>query len=123
MVVTTFPEASGNNIENNIERWTQQFRSNDGSPSRPEVISKTVNDLAVTVVDLKGEYLGMGGGWHKENYRMLVSIVQAPVGSVFIKFLGPSAAVDANAADYLKLIDNLVVEAPSQESQSNSDSP
>ncbi|MCH2153816.1 MAG: hypothetical protein MK089_10795 [Phycisphaerales bacterium] len=113
LVVTTFPEASGNNIENNIERWTQQFRSNDGSPSRPEVTSKTVNGLPVTIVDLKGEYLGMGGGWHKENYRMLVTIVQAPVGSVFIKFLGPDAAVDANATEYLNLIDNLVVETPS----------
>ena len=122
MVVTTFPEASGNNIENNIQRWSQQFRSTDGSPPRPEVTSKSVNGLPVTIVDLKGEYLGMGGGWHKQNYRMLVSIVQAPVGSVFIKFLGPAAAVDSNEQEYLKLIDNLVVEAPSQESESGSDS-
>lgn len=109
MVVTTFPEASGNTIQNNIERWAQQFRSTEGGPSQPEVESKIVNGLNVTLVDISGEYLGMGGGFHKKDYRMVVSIVETPNRSVFIKLLGPRPTVTANREGYMKLIENLNV--------------
>ncbi|MEE2906481.1 MAG: hypothetical protein VX527_01480 [Planctomycetota bacterium] len=107
LVVTTFPEASGNTVQNNIDRWARQFRSTDGSPSQPDIDTQTINDLPVTIVDLKGEYLGMGGGWHKADYRMLVSIVETPDGSVFIKLLGPAETVTANADGYHNLMHNL----------------
>jgi len=105
--VTTFPEASGNTIQNNIDRWKQQFRSTQGGPPQPDVETKVVNGLTVTLVDLKGEYLGMGGGFHKADYRMLVSIVETLDRSVFIKLLGPSQTVTANRDGYMSLIDNL----------------
>ena len=109
LVVTTFPEASGNTIQNNIDRWTRQFRSTDGSPPRPTIDAKTVNELSTTMVDLEGEYLGMGGGWHKADYRMLVTIIETPDGSVFIKLLGPAETVSANADGYKTLIQNLTL--------------
>ena len=109
LVVTTFPEASGNTIQNNIERWKQQFRSTQGGPPKPVVEKKIVNGLSITMVDLEGEYLGMGGGFHKTDYRMLVSIVEAPNRSVFIKLIGPHATITANQDGYGKLIDNLNV--------------
>lgn len=111
LVVTTFPEASGNTVQNNIERWKQQFRSTQGGPPQPGVDSKIVNGLPVTTVDLEGEYLGMGGGFHKTDYRMLVTIVEAADRSVFIKLLGPSTTVSANRSGYMTLIDNLNVMA------------
>ena len=110
-VVTTFPEASGNTIQNNIERWKQQFRSTQGGPPQPVVESKIVNGLPITLVDLEGEYLGMGGGFHKTNYRMIVSIVEAADRSIFIKLLGPTPTVSANRSGYTTLIDNLNVMA------------
>ncbi|MBG83742.1 MAG: hypothetical protein CMJ40_04245 [Phycisphaerae bacterium] len=111
LVVTTFPEASGNTIQNNIERWKQQFRSTQGGPPQPVVESKVVNGLSVTLVDLEGEYLGMGGGFHKVDYRMIVSIVETVDRSVFIKLLGPESTVAANRNGYMDLIDNLNVMA------------
>jgi len=107
LVVTTFPEASGNTIQNNIDRWKQQFRSTQGGPPQPVVESKVVNGLSITLVDLEGEYLGMGGGFHKADYRMIVSIVETIDRSVFIKLLGPSTTVTANRSGYMTLIDNL----------------
>ena len=107
LVVTTFPEASGNTIQNNIDRWKQQFRSTQGGPPKPVVESKVVNGLSITLVDLEGEYLGMGGGFHKADYRMIVSIVETIDRSVFIKLLGPSPTVAANRSGYMTLIDNL----------------
>lgn len=107
LVVTTFPEASGNTVQNNIDRWARQFRTTDGGPSRPVINKQTVNDLPITIVELDGEYLGMGGGWHKADYRMLVSIVETPDGSVFIKLLGPAETVTANADGYHNLVHNL----------------
>ncbi len=110
LVVTTFPEASGNTVQNNIDRWTRQFRSTDGGPPQPEVTPQTVNGMPTTMVDLKGEYLGMGGGWHKAGYRMMVTIVETSDGSVFIKLLGPAETIDANADGYRQLIQNLTTD-------------
>lgn len=111
LVVTTFPEASGNTIQNNIDRWKQQFRSTQGGPPQPVVESMVVNGLSVTLVDLEGEYLGMGGGFHKADYRMIVSIVETLDRSVFIKLLGPAPTVTANRSGYMTLIENLNVMA------------
>ncbi len=113
LVVTTFPEASGNTVANNLERLARQFRTTDGSPSKPEVESLTVHEMPVTIADYSGEYLGMGGGWHKEGYRMIVAIVESPSGSVFLKLLGPDATVSANAEGYRHLVMNLEVDEAS----------
>ena len=110
LVVTTFPEAAGNNVANNVERWSRQFRSPEGAPPQADIETLVANGLPVTVVSLEGEYLGMGGGFHKDGYRMIVAMVQAPVGSVFVKILGPASTVNANEESYDNLIANLTVD-------------
>ena len=53
----------------------------------------------------------MRGGFHKVDYRMIVSIVETVDRSVFIKLLGPESTVAANRNGYMDLIDNLNVMA------------
>ena len=107
LIVTHFPEAPGNTPEANIRRWTSQFRSVDGGPAKAKVESFTIGSMPVTLVEIEGEYMGMGGAWHKADQRMMVSMVQAPVGSVFLKLIGPDATVDANRTAYLEFVKGL----------------
>ncbi len=107
LIVTHFPEAPGNTPEANIRRWTSQFRSVDGGPAKAKVETFTVGTMPVTLVEIEGEYMGMGGAWHKADQRMLVSMVQAPVGSVFLKLIGPDDTVDANRQAYVDFVKGL----------------
>ena len=98
-----FAEAVGNTAEANVRRWTGQFRGDD-LPPRPEVTPMTV---AGTMVELRGEYLGMGGGWHKADHAMLVAMVESKDGSIFIKMLGPAATVDAARASFMAMVEGI----------------
>ncbi len=106
LVIFNFPEAAGNTRQENINRWTGQFYSGD-MPTEAEVTEMTIATMPVALVEINGEYQGMGGGWHKENYTMLVAMVDAPVGSVFIRLLGPRDTVDQHRAAYMELIEGL----------------
>ena len=106
LVVTHFPEASGNNRQNNIERWTNQFTGDDLAP-QPEITSMEISGMPITLVELRGQYRGMGGGWHKDDYTMLVAMVESAHGSVFIKLLGPSDTVSATRTAFMDMIKGL----------------
>jgi hypothetical protein len=101
-----FAEAAGNTTDANIRRWTGQFRGDD-LPPEPIVTHLTVSDMPVTLVELRGEYLGMGGGWHKADHAMLVAMVESGRGSIFIKMLGPAATVDASRASFMALVEGI----------------
>lgn len=103
LVVTHFPEASGNTRQNNIERWTNQFRGDDLAP-QPDITQLRVSGMEVTLVELRGQYRGMGGGWHKDDYTMLVAMVESKHGSVFIKLLGPTDTVSATRDAFMDMI-------------------
>lgn len=107
LIVTHFPEAPGNTPEANIQRWTSQFRSADGGPAKAEVERLTVEGMPVTLMEINGEYMGMGGAWHKADQRMIVAMVQAPAGSVFIKLLGPDDTVLVNREAFIDFIRGL----------------
>ena len=51
--------------------------------------------------------MGMGGAWHKADQRMVVAMVQAPAGSIFIKMLGPDDTVLVNRDDFMDFIRGL----------------
>jgi hypothetical protein len=106
LVVTHFPEAIGNTKQNNIERWANQFRGDD-LPPQPEITTMVVSDMPVTLVELQGQYRGMGGGWHKDDYTMLVAMIESSHGSVFIKLLGPTDTVSITRSAFMDMINGL----------------
>lgn len=104
LVINHFPEAPGNTLDANLNRWSKQFRTIDGGNPKPLISTTEADSMPVTIVELHGEYMGMGGHWHKLNHRMLMAIVDAPVGTIFIKLLGPDETVEASRNDYMSMI-------------------
>ena len=104
LVINHFPEAPGNTLDANLSRWSKQFRTIDGGNPKPLISTTEADSMPVTIVELHGEYMGMGGHWHKLDHRMLMAIVDAPVGTIFIKLLGPDETVEASRDDYMSMI-------------------
>ena len=107
LVVTHFPEAPGNTLEANVSRWSKQFRTIDGGTPKATLDTFEVDNMNISIVELHGEYMGMGGHWHKANYAMLAAVLDAPAGTVFIKMLGPDVTVDAHREGYTSFIKSL----------------
>ena len=96
-----FGEGQGGSIDANLERWKGQFHAPGGKPAAAKTGKRTINGLAVTTVDVSGEYSGMGGPMStdktvKPAYRMIAAIVEGPGGNVFFKFTGPAKTIGAN---------------------------
>jgi hypothetical protein len=61
-------------------------------------ITRTVNGLAVTLVDVSGTYIaetapGSGARNNKPNYRLRAGVVETPKGPYFLKLTGPAATI------------------------------
>jgi hypothetical protein len=108
-----FGPSQGGSVDANVLRWKGQFLGSDGQVSKSSKVSeRTVNGLKVTLMDISGEYTGMGGPMAQNatkmpGYRLLGAIAQAPEGLVFFKFTGPAKTVQANEAAFQKMIASL----------------
>lgn len=105
LTIFHFP-GMGGSIEENVERWTGQFR--DGEDA--EVETKTIGGLEVTTIDVSGTFassMGMGGGEPLSDTRLLGAIVQAPDGPVFFKLLGPRGTVTEAEDAFAALVQSL----------------
>src|SRR5207237_335065 len=77
------------------------FRDRAGKPAAAQVARRTSHGLAITTIDVAGEYSGMGGPMSREQtiasgYRLLGAIVEGPRGTIFVKFIGPANTVAEN---------------------------
>jgi hypothetical protein len=114
VVVFFFGAGGGGGREANLSRWASQFEQPDGSASSNHMKSsdRTVNGMKVTDVELSGTYVaettpGSGERVRKENWRMLASIVDAPAGPYYVKFVGPAGTVTRWESDYETFVDAL----------------
>ncbi len=107
-VVTDHPEATlavfhfgpgeGGSVDDNINRWVDQFTQPDGRASRDvaTITRGEAGGLPVTFVDVSGSFSGMRGSDQTvtaSSQRMLGAIVEGPEGLVFFKLTGPADAV------------------------------
>lgn len=102
---------AGGSVDANITRWIGQFSEQSGDPKRSEL---KVNDVKVTVVEVKGTFAsgmpGMGATTPKPSYAMLGAIAETPSGELwFFKLTGPEKTVTAARADFDKLVNSLRV--------------
>lgn len=103
---------AGGSIDANIQRWEGQFSQSDGSAAEAKTKKMTVDGMDVTMVDISGTFsqtMGgpFSGGKKVENpdYRMLAAIIEtAGEGNYFVKLVGPAATVNANEAEFEKMI-------------------
>jgi len=110
-VVYFFGAGQGGGIEANVERWKGQFRQPGGKPVEVKPGKRTIHGLAVTTLDISGDYSGMGGPMAgeksmKSGYRMLGAIVEGPGGNVFLKFTGPAKTIAANQKKFEQLLES-----------------
>ena len=94
-------------VDATIERWKGQF-TNGGKPAPAVVAKRTAHGIAMTTIDVAGEYSGLGGPIAASKpvpgYRLLGAIVEGPGGNIFIKFAGPAKTIEANKAKYDSLL-------------------
>ena len=105
IVVHYFGPGQGGSVEGNITRWQSQFQvDDDGSLPEPIVNRFEVNSLAVTTIELSGQWKDRGALAFKPDQIFLAAIIELPQGNLFIRLVGQSATVKANKEDYLAMI-------------------
>ncbi len=108
IVVFYFGVGQGGPIDANIERWKNQFRSPEGYAAEPEVRELEIDGMAVTLVELEGEYMAMGTRWYTPHQRFISAIVDTPDQKrIFIRFVGDDATVTAHRDAFLEMIENM----------------
>ncbi len=106
-----FGAGQGGGVQANLDRWNGQFTGTDGKPAAARIQKRTIHGLAVTTIDVSGEYSGMGGPMAttrtiKSRYRLLGAIIENPGGNVFLKFTGPERTIAANERSFTQLLDS-----------------
>jgi hypothetical protein len=89
-----------------IPEWERQFRTGV-LPTRAIVQERALYDLPVTLVELSGNYSGMGGGWHRPDFRQLTAIADGPKHTIGIRLLGPSTTVEAHRDAFMRMVEGL----------------
>ncbi len=103
-----FGTGQGGSVDDNITRWKSQF-TNHGAPAPAKVAKRTVHGIAMTTIDVSGEYSGLGGplsdGTSRvAGYRLLGAIVSAPGGNIFVKCTGPLKTMSVNEPKFEQLL-------------------
>jgi hypothetical protein len=100
LLVVYYFGGSGGSVEDNITRWIGQVQQPDGRPSTAVAKreTRTVNGLALTLVDVSGTYVAeMAPGSTRRNnkprFRLRAGVVQTPKGPYFIKLTGPEKTI------------------------------
>lgn len=107
-----FGPGQGGSVEANLGRWKGQMTAADGKPANAKIAKRTIHQIPVTTIDSTGDYSGMGGPMAAtnsvaKNYRLLGAIIEAPAGSIFIKFTGPAKTMAARQAEFEQMLNSL----------------
>jgi hypothetical protein len=117
LIVYYFGEKGAGSIEDNVNRWVDQFQQPDGKSSRDAArIEKTkFGGQNATYVSLAGRYVtqgmpgGGGGPVDKSDQALLAAIVDSPQGPYYFKLVGAKATVDANTRAFRGMLESLKV--------------
>ena len=112
-VVYFFGTGQGGSVQANLDRWKGQFTNAEGKASAAKIANRKVHGLAVTTIDVAGNYSGMGGPLVQTQtvaagFRLLGAIVEGPGGNVFLKFAGPASVVAQNEAKFRQMVESFV---------------
>ncbi|HEX3483143.1 MAG TPA: hypothetical protein VHT91_49370 [Kofleriaceae bacterium] len=114
LIVYYFGSGGAGSIEENVNRWVDQFQQPDGKASRDVAkIEKTrFGGQEATYVSLNGRYVnqgmpGGGGPVDKPDQALLAAIVGSPSGPYYFKLVGPKQTVDAHTKAFRAMLDSL----------------
>lgn len=108
---------SGGSVDANIQRWIGQMQQPDGKPSSAvaKQSKRTVNGLAVTLVDVIGTYVaemtpGSQERHNSPNYRLRAAVIETANGPYFIKLTGPARTVAAHEKSFEQFLESVKYE-------------
>jgi len=112
VVVYYFGEGQGGSVQANIDRWSSQFTSPDGSAVTPTVTTVEDTSFPTTLVELTGSYgRGMGMGPGREaataGQALDAAVVETPKGNFFIQLFGDSASVQSARSEFLAFVKSI----------------
>jgi len=91
----------GGGLFTNANRWRAQMGR---SPYTEEEFARlpraTILGQEAVIVDFPGDFSGMGGAETKTGHRLVGALIQAPNAAIFIKMIGPDAAVEAEKDNF-----------------------
>lgn len=109
--VSLLPGGAGG-LGANVNRWRKQMGLGDASPDEiAKLPQRPILGVQGVVVDLSGSYAGMDGS-PRPNMKLLgalaaLEVQGVPPFMVFVKLVGPAAAVDAERPRFEALCDSL----------------
>jgi hypothetical protein len=91
---------AGGTVEANADRWVGQF--DPAGQKTAKRSTKTVGSLTVTLVEVQGNYAGMGMGKQASGtgWALLGAIVPTPGMPYFFKLTGPAKTVSAAHGEF-----------------------
>jgi hypothetical protein len=114
LIVYYFGSGGAGSIDDNVNRWLDQFQQPDGKSSRDAAkIEKTkFGGQDATYVSVTGRYVnqgmpGGGGPVDKPDQALLAAIVGSPSGPYYFKLVGPKETIDAQAKAFRAMLDSL----------------
>jgi hypothetical protein len=100
----------GGGLEDNVNRWRNQFGLDPVTGDEVAALPKfTIFGREGTLVELSGSFQGMQDARARPGFRLLGLMVCEPSGSLFLKFVGPAALVEAEREAFLALAGSLRV--------------
>jgi hypothetical protein len=110
VVVFYFGPRGAGSLEANIERWASQFTEN-GKPVKPLVTKGKAGGMAVTHVELNGDYArSMGSGQLgkiEPNQTLRVAVLETPKGPITFQIWGARDSVAAHAKGFRAMVEGL----------------
>jgi hypothetical protein len=107
LIISVFMGDDGGPLDANITRWKGQFRVGDAAPEA-KLSDKQIGPMKVTFVELEGDYMAMGAPAPRKDFSQIGAITEATGRKVFFRLIGPKETVEANRADFMKMIDGLM---------------
>lgn len=92
---------TGGGVEANIQRWIGQFQLPAGVAPDSEQLE--VDGVPVTLVDIRGEFQGMGQA-PQSGWRMLGAAFAGAPRDFYIKLTGPADVVDALEEEFRSFV-------------------
>ncbi len=115
----------GGGITGNVNRWRGQIGLGELSDSEVAALPKMdVLGREASLVDLRGSYTGMGSA-AREDWALLGAITTSSRFTLFVKFIGPQALLEREAAGFESFCSSLVftAEAGGSASSPHGDTP
>ncbi|MEE8141562.1 MAG: hypothetical protein V3T77_00535 [Planctomycetota bacterium] len=113
-IVYYFGAAGAGSVEQNLQRWRRQFLKPDGMSDAEHLTihKKSIDGLAVTLLEIHGTYLGsqMGQGTappRKDRHMMITAVVETSGGPYYVKITAPEKTLEHWKKACYKMIDDL----------------